>query len=76
MSWSPALACRKRPVDAEDLAVSHERDLLQTTGAGSTAAAQSSCSWFGALAREDSSHKEAASGSKQICPMVITMWSF
>jgi hypothetical protein len=74
--WSPALACRQRPIDAEDLAVSHERDLLQTTAQAALAATQSSCSRFGVLAREDSSHKEAASGSKRICPMAIAMWSF
>jgi hypothetical protein len=70
------LACKRRPIDAEDPAVSHERDLLQTTAQAALAATQSSCSWFGVLAREDSSHKEAASGSKRICPMVIAMWSF
>jgi hypothetical protein len=32
------LACQRRPIDAEDPAVSHERDLLQTTAQAALAA--------------------------------------
>ncbi len=72
---------QKRPIDAKDPAVSHERDLLHTTSQAAlqqrrACLAAGSELWPVRTVLNYSHTKEQPVAANRICPMVIAMWSF